>query len=756
MSWKDLRIGAKLAIGFGTLLLLIVIGGLVGYRGLKTVDHSMVVVTDEQAPLIDTSMEMKIALMDAMAAMDEYMADTSVLATDDESQLERLTAAYQEATDRFDRGIKAILNGGDLNGIKVIATGNSELADRVKKAAELHDARYHATARELMTDGKALLKRKGERDQAMAAMEELFNEIQADSATLEETVAREIHQHARSGDIGAAAQAILRDEVPLADMSMEMKFAIANTRIALEELVQSRSLDALAQSEQKYKAWLAVFDEMANAMLNGGSIDGESITATDNPKIRAQVEELNRNHADFEARSAGMITAQKNLLTQSAEVEETMARLDAAGEETKDLLAQVEDLAGADMAKATATGRASSSQAIHWQIVVVLCSLVIGGLLGFIITRAIAGPVRKGVELADEIAKGDFSQRLNLERRDEIGILAQALDRMAANLQKKADVAESIADGKLDVNIELASEKDQLGLSLQRMTDSLNEILGQVQTAAEQIATGGGQVADAAQSLSQGATESAASLEEISASLNQLSSQTATNADNANQANSLTAEAGNAAQLGSRQMAAMVSAMTEINQSSQSISRIIKTIDEIAFQTNLLALNAAVEAARAGQHGKGFAVVAEEVRNLAARSAKAAQETSELIEGSVEKTANGSRIAQQTAEALGHIVSGIDKVTNLVAEIAAASSEQAQGVGQINLGVGQIDQVTQQNTAHAEESAAAAEELSGQAEELRQMLQRFTLREAAQWSGRPISVLPAGSDGKESPPWPSA
>ncbi|WP_337906804.1 methyl-accepting chemotaxis protein [Pelovirga terrestris] len=353
---------------------------------------------------------------------------------------------------------------------------------------------------------------------------------------------------------------------------------------------------------------------------------------------------------------------------------------------------------------------------------------ILAVIISFILVRAISPPVRRGVAMAQEIAKGDFSMRLNMNRGDEIGTLAQALDDMAENLSRNADVAEQIADGNLNVEVQLASEKDQLGLALQTMVLNLNDILSQIQVAAEQIASGSGEVADSSQSLSQGATESASSLEEISASLNQLSSQTGTNAENANTANQLAGEARNAAEQGSRKMQDMVAAMSEINDAGQSISKIIKVIDEIAFQTNLLALNAAVEAARAGQHGKGFAVVAEEVRNLAARSAKAAAETSELIEGSVQKTANGTTIADQTAQSLQSIVNVIGKVTDLVAEIAAASSEQAQGVSQINQGVNQIDQVTQQNTASAEESAAASEELSGQAAQLREMLLRFKLK----------------------------
>ncbi len=314
--------------------------------------------------------------------------------------------------------------------------------------------------------------------------------------------------------------------------------------------------------------------------------------------------------------------------------------------------------------------------------------------------------------------------------RTEVEELGSIIAALSNNLAERERVAAAIARGDLSQEVKIASDNDGLGRALQAMVQSLRGIIGQVQVAGEQISSGSAQVADISLTLSQGATEQASSQEQVTASMAEMVSHIQQNTENANRASQLSCATTSAAEKGTLQMQEMVAAMGEINQAGENIAKIIKVIDEIAFQTNLLALNATVEAARAGEHGKGFAVVAEEVRNLAARSAKAASETAELIEGSVKKAEKGAQIADKTAEALGEIVAGVSRVSSLVARIAEASNQQSQGIAQVNQGLGLIDQVTQQNTANAEEGAAAAEELSGQAAQLQHLLGRFKQQNA--------------------------
>ncbi len=378
--------------------------------------------------------------------------------------------------------------------------------------------------------------------------------------------------------------------------------------------------------------------------------------------------------------------------------------------------------------------------------VVVGLGLLMIGLLFMLLRGLVIRPLHAGVNYLESVAeRGDLSGNVDvsyLQRGDEIGHLLKAIQGLIDYQRKEQALTGEMAAGNWVLQTALRSDRDDLGRSLQTLVEKINQSLLRVRRSVEEVSNGTGQIADAAQSLSQGATESAASLEEISASATQIGQQAKHNAETATQANQLAVLAKLAAETGAKRMEALNSSMAAITESSGQIAKIIKTIDDIAFQTNILALNAAVEAARAGRHGKGFAVVAEEVRSLAARSAKAARETADLIEGSKGRVTEGNRIAQETVEALSEIVSGIVKVGDLVGEMAAASNEQAQGIAQISQGLGQIDQVTQQNTATAEETAAAAEELSGQAGELRALIDQFKLKDRAQGGEDSPKALP--------------
>ncbi len=558
-------------------------------------------------------------------------------------------------------------------------------------------------------------------------------------------------------------------------------------------------LTSMVNMETGQRGFSITGDEKFLEPYNNGKADFDKYwnsakeLTSDNPKQQVNLDKIKQLQEEWQKIAESSINLRRDVVNKNKTMEDVIREEAAAKGKTsmdglRSVLAESSNIEDVLLEERTNNQNTMETITKLMLILGTIFAILLGITIAYFISRVITQGIKKITDAADKLAVGDMNIDVDLTSQDEIGFLAVSFAKMKDNIRnviKEVTVlSEKAVDGDLNIrgesnkfngdykniidginstldavvqpvkeasnvliemakgNLQICVEgnykgdhaamKDGINNTIMAFTDALSDI----KSSAEQVATGSKQISDSSIALSQGATEQASSVEELTASLEEISSQTKLNAENANQANGLAENAKLNAIQGNAQMKDMLKAMEEINESSANISKIIKVIDDIAFQTNMLALNAAVEAARAGQHGKGFAVVAEEVKNLAARSANAAKETTEMIEGSIKKSEGGTRIAKDTAEALNKIVNEIEKVANIVNNITVASNEQAAGIEQINQGIMQVSMVIQTNSATSEESAAASEELSSQAEILKEAVNKFKLKQNTKNYGR--------------------
>jgi len=529
--------------------------------------------------------------------------------------------------------------------------------------------------------------------------------------------------------------------------------------------------DKVKEAEALINKWFKVYEENTAEF-------GKHVVREKNKALLAQAA---ASYAKFKTAAYEVIDRARNGVDQGEVMAYMLGNALPNANETAECMTKIIENRKLLLQEAEDHGNVLSANLFTTMLTIILAGAAIAVFLGLYISSLISKPLGAAVNMIKEMGQGHLDTRLRIDRKDEIGVMAKTMDKFADDMQNIViGTMKKISVGDLSTIIEPKDPKDEISAALKGTTDALRALiiddggmvltaaankdlsqrltgdyegeyakmkenintvvgnldnaLSQVTEAVSQVTSASNQIAGGAQSLADGASVQASSLEEVSASLEEISSMTKQTAENSNLAKTLAAEARSAADNGDASMKRMAEAIRQIKASSDNTAEIVKTIDDIAFQTNLLALNAAVEAARAGEAGKSFAVVAEEVRRLARRSAEAAKNTSEMIEESVKCADGGVTIAEEVAKSLGEIVGRADKMGGLIAEIAAASNEQALGISQVNTAVVQMNQVTQQNAANSEESASASEELSSQAAELSTMVSEFTLSGGAEHS----------------------
>ncbi|MBU4525560.1 MAG: HAMP domain-containing protein [Desulfomicrobium sp.] len=646
---KNIKLGIKIGGGFGVLILIACALGAMAVVNMMNVEKDSSRLANEYVP------EVGIANLVERSALLTMYAWRGYAFTEQESFLvegKKQLAATLQALDQAKKHAETYP--------ALVA-----LKEHAQEARERVDA-YAALSEQTETLVNAM---NADRDALNSAAASFMENCAAFLGSMNEAMEREISEN--------AAPEALKERVWKINLMNEVVDLGNETRISVWRAQATRELAQIDKAMENFVKIDAVFTQLTPTIRN--------------PANLRQMEAVQKAGADYRA---AMLSLQKNWST----LEGINVQRAKVGTEALEA-AQDTAVAGLDGTKKIAdVAVANLAMAERVMIGGLAIGVLIGIVVAIFLTKGITGPVQKGVEFARKLAQGDLTAKLDVDQKDEVGILAQALRDMVAKLR---------------------------------------EIVGEVQSASDNVASGSEELSASAEQLSQGATEQAASVEEVSSSMEEMGSNIRQNADNATQTEKIALKAALDAEAGGKAVVQAVGAM-------KNIAEKISIVEEIARQTNLLALNAAIEAARAGEHGKGFAVVAAEVRKLAERSGTAAAEISELSSSTV-------TVADQAGQMLIKLVPDIQRTAELVQEISAASNEQNAGAEQINKALQQLDQVIQQNASASEEMASTSEELSSQAEQLQSSIAFFHLgattarvtRQATSRRGKPQAAKKA-------------
>ncbi len=673
MHIKNWKIGTKLMGAFILVTSVLIIIGALNFVNINT----MIEKEDEIAkttPLMDGALEMKL-----MVARDMQMI-MELLAAGKTEELDELWREHETYSTTFYGLAKAILEGGNVDNETYYATRDESMRQIINEAVQFHRDRFESAMKSIRVLSQELFQLDAARTQNMKQMASGYDRVSELAVQFEGQVKERINQRVASG---ISAQEILATENTWADMAMEIKTTLANSRIAVEQMSRGDEIGAAAEIERKYQDSVKEFDQWIGALKNGAITDEGKIAAVTDPKLLAIVEQINAIHDnEFQKSVNGLRETLKKWTEVTSKRSEIDHNADKIGEQMFEMMSKLEKKTEEIISLTSQASLKMAELSKRQSIIGILLGTLLSIVLGVFITRNIAVPLNMCRSIFTSVAEGDLTRKIIVDRQDELG-------------QMLGDVT--------------------------NMISRISTVVQKIIQASNSVEAGSRELSDSSQSLSQGAVQQAAAIEETSSAMEEMVANIQNNTENASKTEGMSQKASADAQESGQAVSQAVAAMKEI-------ANKISIIEEISRQTNLLALNAAIEAARAGEHGKGFAVVAAEVRKLAERSQLAAGEINALSSSSVQ-------IAEKAGVMLATLVPGIQQTAKLVQEIAVSSREQNSGAVQINQAIQQLDHVIQNNAGASEEMAATSEELSAQAEELKTAVSFFKLA-----SGTPGSV----------------
>jgi methyl-accepting chemotaxis protein len=668
-----ISIKAKIVAAFGTVILLSAATAGIALNGLSDLNEKI-----EQLVSVSTQ-RINVARQIPTLVYLIQREEKNFLLSSSREDIERFDKAMVARRDDLKGVIEQYRRVADAEGLKKAAQIEAtvgEFSAAQDKVRAVGQIRSNSKGTDLLTGKGSQIS-----NVAMEALAPLLDRVEkGNQATAEQIIVA--HRLRRMTTDWAQVRVLLRNAILAPDE--------AATEVALKPLPDM--LKAISQQHEQIRALLTSADEQrvfANFLEK----------YRDYERITDEVVDFARQNSENRALafSIGEVRTAASKLAQLA----------------NELVADAEKGMTVDKQAAEATYAQIRAITIGAVALALLVAIAAGAYIAISIARGLG----KAVGLADAVAVGDLSQKVEVSSDDEIKDLVTALNSMTANLRTTADVAEEISRGNLTVQARPLSDKDTLGMALETMLEKLRGVVTDALSASDNVAAGSQQLSASSEELSQGSTEQASAAEEASASMEEMAANIKQNAENATQTEKIARQSSKDAQ-------ASGEAVNKAVQAMQTIAEKISIVQEIARQTDLLALNAAVEAARAGEHGRGFAVVASEVRKLAERSQGAAAEISSL-------SAESTKIAQEAGQMLARLVPDIRKTAELVEEISAACREQDIGAEQINQAIQQLDKVTQQNSSASEQMAATSEELSSMATQLQETISYFTVEEKA-------------------------